>query len=70
MEVGAGVKEKSGAGELTFKVAERESEPLVPVTVTVKVPLAEDVHERLEDPEPIRLVGPRLQTSPVEGETE
>ncbi len=70
MEVGAEVREKSGVGELTFKVAERESKPLVPVIVTANVPLAEDVHDRFEDPEPVRLVGLRLQTSPVEGETE
>jgi len=64
------VKEKFGGGEVTVDVAERESDPLVPVTVTVKVPLAEDVQERLEDPEPARREGIRLQTKPVEGDTE
>jgi hypothetical protein len=41
---------------------------LVPVTVTAYAP-AEPLHERLEVPEPVTLVGVRLQARPVDGET-
>jgi hypothetical protein len=37
--------------------------------VTVKVPLAEGVQDRVEVPEPVTLVGDRAQDSPVAGET-
>jgi hypothetical protein len=40
---------------------------LVPVTVTVYAP-AEPLQDRLEVPEPVTLVGVRVQVSPVEGE--
>jgi hypothetical protein len=39
------------------------------VTVTVKVPLAEGVHDRVEAPEPVTLVGVRVHERPVAGET-
>jgi hypothetical protein len=39
------------------------------VTVTVKVPLADGVHDRVEVPEPVTLVGVRVQDRPVAGET-
>jgi hypothetical protein len=42
----------------------------VPVTVTVKLPLAEGVHDRVEEPEPVTLGGLRVHVSPVEGETD
>lgn len=46
-------------------------EPLVPVTVTVNVPLAEEVQERVEVPEPpVTLAGDRVQDKPVAGDTE
>ena len=48
-------------------VVECDRDPLVPVTVTVKVPLAEGVHERVEVPEPVTLVGVRVQVMPVDG---
>jgi hypothetical protein len=37
----------------------------VPVTVTVKVPLAVAVHDRIEVPEPETLVGLRVQVIPL-----
>jgi hypothetical protein len=42
--------------------------PLVPVTVTVYAP-ALPVHERVEVPEPVTLVGVRVQVKPVAGDT-
>jgi hypothetical protein len=39
------------------------------VTVTVKVPLADGVHDRVEVPDPVTLVGDRVHVSPVAGET-
>jgi hypothetical protein len=55
-------------------VAEWESVPLAPVTVTVKEPVADAVHDRVEVAEvvvPLRaiLVELREQVRPVEGET-
>jgi hypothetical protein len=41
---------------------------LVPVTVTVYAP-AEPLHDRVEVPEPVTLVGVRVQVSPVAGDT-
>jgi hypothetical protein len=38
--------------------------------VTVKLPLAEGVHERVEEPKPVILGGLRVHVSPVEGETD
>ncbi len=42
----------------------------MPVTVTVKLPLAEGVQDRVAEPEPVTLGGLRVQVSPVEGETD
>jgi hypothetical protein len=39
----------------------------VPVTVTVKVPLTVGVHESVEVPEPVTLVGVRVHVMPVVG---
>jgi hypothetical protein len=39
---------------------------LVPVTVTVYIP-AEPVHDRVEVPEPVTLVGVSVQVKPVAG---
>lgn len=47
-------------------VAECVSAPLVPVTVTVYVPAMPE-HERVDVPEPVTLVGVRVQVSPVVG---
>ena len=46
-------------------VAECDKVPLVPVTVTVKVPLVVAVHDRVEVPEPVTLVGLRVQVIPL-----
>jgi len=44
--------------------------PLVPVTVTVKVPLTEAVQDKVEVPEPpVIEVGVRVQVRPVLGDT-
>ena len=40
-----------------------ESEPLVPVTVTVKDPDEANVHDRVEVPAPVTLVGDRVQAA-------
>jgi hypothetical protein len=37
----------------------------VPVTVTAKVPLVVAVHDRIEVPEPVTLVGLRVQVIPL-----
>ncbi len=42
----------------------------MPVTVTVKLPLAEGVQDRVEVPDPVILVGLRAHVSPVEGDTD
>ncbi len=55
---------------MTVAVTLCERDPVVPVTVTVNVPVTEDVQERLETPELVWLFGLTLQTSPPEGETE
>jgi hypothetical protein len=47
-------------------VAEWDSVPLVPVTVTVYDP-AVPLHESVEVPEPVKLVGVRAQVKPVAG---
>ena len=42
----------------------------MPVTVTVKLPVEDPVHERVDVPEPpVTLVGFRVHVRPVEGET-
>jgi hypothetical protein len=59
--VGLAVIVKSGAGDTVYvTVAEWESDPLVPVTVTVKVPVVDPVHDRVEVPEVIVLVNVML----------
>lgn len=47
-------------------VAECDSALLVPVTVTVYTPAMPE-HESVDDPEPVMLVGVRVQVSPVVG---
>jgi hypothetical protein len=47
-------------------VAECDRVPLVPVTVTVYIPAIPE-HERVDVPEPVTLVGVRVQVSPVVG---
>ncbi len=55
---GVAVIEKSAARVAVYAtLAECDSEPLVPVTVTVTVPAAAKVHERIEVPEPPFTVG-------------
>jgi hypothetical protein len=49
-------------------VTEWVSEPLVPATVTVKVPLAEDGQEMVDVPDPDMLIGESVQESPVDGD--
>jgi hypothetical protein len=49
-------------------VTEWDSEPLVPVTVTVKVPLAEDGQDMADVPDPDMLIGESVQESPVDGD--
>jgi len=44
-------------------VAAWEREALVPVTVTMNVPLVAKVHERVEVPEPVTLVGVSVQAA-------
>jgi len=60
---------KSGVDAVTVSVAECDRVPLVPVTVTVNVPLAKGRQDRVEAPELVRLVGLGLQVKPVEGDT-
>ncbi len=40
------------------------------MTVTVNAPVVDGVHERVAVPDPVKLVGARMQASPVEGLTE
>ncbi len=47
-------------------VAERDSVPLVPVSVTEKNP-ADPLQDNVEVPEPLMLVGVRVQVKPVDG---
>jgi len=66
--VGLAVIEKScGALTVTVTVAERDSVPLVPVTVTVKVPAVVPVHDSVEVCVAPRttLVGLRVHVSPA-----
>ena len=57
--VGLAVIVKSCTRRVT--VAEWRSEPLIPITPTWSVPMDVIVHERVELPEPVTLVGLRLQ---------
>jgi hypothetical protein len=47
---------------------ECERDPLVPETVTVNIPLAEDGQDMVEVPEPSILIGERIHKSPVDGD--
>jgi len=73
--VGLAVTVRSGAGDTVYvTVAEWETDPLVPVTVTVKVPVVDPVHDRVEVPDVVVLVsailvGDRVHVRPVAGET-
>lgn len=67
--VGLALTEKSVPGTVKVTVAECDSVPLVPVTVTVYVPLAEGVHERVDAPEPVTLVGVKVHVRPDDGDT-
>src|SRR6266566_5414479 len=67
-EVGLAMTEKSGTATLNVTVAAWDSVPLVPVTVTVKSPLADDVQESVDVPDPVTLVGVRVHVRPVVGE--
>jgi len=69
-EVGLAEMAKSGGEDVRVTVAECESDPLVPVTVTVNVPLVDGVHDKAEIPELVRLEGLRLQLIPVEGDAD
>ncbi len=73
IEAGVADREKPGGGEVMVTCALCETGPLVPVTVTVKLPLAEGVQERLEvtiAEGNIRLPRLRLQSKPAEGDIE
>src|SRR5438093_2891796 len=65
--VGLAVTVKSGMATLNVTVALCDNVPPVPVTVTTKLPLVVAVHERVEVPEPITLVGIRVHVTPVAG---
>ncbi len=67
--VGFAVIVKYCAATLNDTVAAWDREPLVPVTVTVKVPLADAVQDSVEAPEPATEVGDTEHESPVEGLT-
>jgi hypothetical protein len=47
-------------------VTEWDSEPLVPLTVTVKFPLAEDGQDMVDVPDPDMLIVESVQESPVD----
>jgi len=69
-EAGLAEMAKSGVEDVRVTLAECESDPLVPVTVTVNVPLVDGVHDKAEIPELVRLEGLRLQLIPVEGDAD
>jgi hypothetical protein len=66
--VGLAVIVKSATATVKATVADCDNEPLVPVTVTVKVPLAVGVQDRVELPDPVTLVGASVQLIPVAGD--
>ncbi len=67
--VGLAVTEKSiAAVTVTVTVAECEREPPVPVTVTAKVLTVLPEQFKVEVPEPVTLVGVRVQVRPVAGD--
>jgi hypothetical protein len=49
-------------------VTEWDSDPFEAITVTVKVPLAEDGQDKVDVPEPEMLIGESGQESPVDGD--
>lgn len=53
---------------VTVTVAVCDNVPLVPVMVTVYVPLTVAVHDRVLVPEPATLVGVRVHARPVDGD--
>jgi hypothetical protein len=58
----AEIVKSEGAVTLKVTAAEWDSEPLVPVTVAVKVPATEELHDRVDVPEPpVMLVEERVQ---------
>jgi hypothetical protein len=65
--VGLAVTEKSGTATLYVTVALCDRVPVTPVTVTVKLPLVDAVHESVEPPELVTLVGDRVQLIPTVG---
>jgi len=65
--VGLAATVKSGMATLNVTVMLWDSAPFVLVTVTTKLPLVVAVHERVEVPEPVTLVGVRVQVMPVAG---
>jgi hypothetical protein len=65
--VGLAVTEKSGTATLYVTAALCESVPVTPVTVMVKLPLVDAVHESVEPPELVTLVGDRVQLMPAPG---
>lgn len=73
--VGLAVTVKLGVGvTVNTTLAEWESVPLAPVTVTVNEPVAEPVQDKVETPEVVvlvreTLVGESVHVSPVEGDT-
>lgn len=63
-EVGLAAMEKSAAAVIVkLTVAVWVKAPLVPVTVAENVPALEPVQDNVEVPEPVTLVGERVQTS-------
>jgi hypothetical protein len=69
-EVGLAVIVKSEVDEVIAKAVVCERSPLVPVTVTVNVPLALVRHDRVEVPVLVRLEDVRLHVIPVDGEAD
>jgi hypothetical protein len=65
--VGLAAIVKSGIATLNVTVALWDRVPLVPVTVTTKLPLVVAVQDRVEVPEPVTLVGVRVQVIPLAG---
>jgi hypothetical protein len=63
--VGLALTEKSATATLKVTVALCDKVPLVPMTVTVKVPGPDAVHDRVEVPDPVTLVGLRVHVSAV-----
>ena len=69
-EVGLAVIVKFGVEDVIAKDMVCERSPLVPVTVTVNVPLALVRHDRVEVPGLVRLEDVRLHVIPADGEAD